>query len=316
MVKNVSTIDRSNRIRIGKHVPDDQPINTVIINASDQVISPASTGLFIAPIRQRSINSNILAYDRLTGEVFDSGTKSHQIQDLESVISEGNVTSNTVEFLSPDTGFVTASKVGIANTNPEHTLDVGENFYVDDTGVTVRNDVLIGGNLTVLGDTTLASSENLNIKDAIIELGRGNIDGDFKFDLGLILNRPDSNVGVGYKEDTDQFIIAYTDSSADDRYIIPKESDNIDVRVYGDVTANRFIGDASLLSNTVQYTDIDSNVTILRSEISSNLTTARTDLQSNVSFLRSEISSNLETARTDLQSNVSLLKIGSDLASQ
>src|SRR6056300_828018 len=55
-------------------------------------------------------------------------------------------------------------------------------------------------------------------------------------------------------------------------------------------------------------TDLQSNVTILRGEIDSNLATARTDLQSNVTILRGEIDSNLATARTDLQSNVTILR--------
>src|SRR5210317_1471605 len=63
-------------------------------------------------------------------------------------------------------------------------------------------------------------------------------------------------------------------------------------------------------------TDLQSNVTILRGEIDSNLATARTDLQSNVTILRGEIDSNLATARTDLQSNVTILRgeIDSNLA--
>jgi hypothetical protein len=313
MVKNVSTIDRSKRIRIGKHVPDEQPINTVIINASDEVISPQTAGTFVAPIRQAPItNSNTLAYVSGTGEIIDTGIAPNQAQDLEKVVIEGNTTSNTVEFRSPTTAFVTSSNVGISNLNPIHKLDVGDELYVDDSGLTVRKDALIEGNLTVLGDTTLVSSENLNIKDAIIELGKDNTDSDFTFDLGLILNRPTSNVAVGYRETSNEFIIGYTQSSANERYIIPETSNLIDVRIYGDVTANSFIGDGSFLSNVVQDTDLESNVAILRSEISSNAanvtTTLRTDLQSNVTILRDEIDSNLATARTDIQSNVSILR--------
>ena len=50
-------------------------------------------------------------------------------------------------------------------------------------------------------------------------------------------------------------------------------------------------------------TDLQSNVTILRGEIDSNLATARTDLQSNVTILRGEMTSNTVTLRGDLQSN-------------
>ena len=258
MVKNVSTIDRSKRIRIGKHVPDEQPINSVIINASDEVISPQTAGTFVAPIRQApTTTSNALAYISETGEIIDAGIQSNQSQDLERVVIEGNTTSKTVEFRSPTTAFVTSSNVGISNLNPIHKLDVGDELYVDESGLTVRKDALIEGNLTVLGDTTLVSSENLNIKDAIIELGKDNTDSDFTFDLGLILNRPASNVAVGYRETSNEFIIGYTQSSANERYIIPETSNLIDVRIYGHVTANSFIGDGSFLSNVVQDTDLE-----------------------------------------------------------
>jgi hypothetical protein len=70
-------------------------------------------------------------------------------------------------------------------------------------------------------------------------------------------------------------------------------------------------------SNGHIWSNLASNVTTLRSEIDSNLATARTDLQSNVTILRDEIDSNLATARTDLQSNVTILRdeIDSNLAS-
>ena len=48
MVKNLSTIDRSERVRIGKHVPNEQAVNTIIINASSNVIEAPQEGFYLA----------------------------------------------------------------------------------------------------------------------------------------------------------------------------------------------------------------------------------------------------------------------------
>ena len=51
MPKNLNTIERSERIRIGKNVPDEQAINTVLINASNSVVEAPISGFYVSPIR-------------------------------------------------------------------------------------------------------------------------------------------------------------------------------------------------------------------------------------------------------------------------
>ena len=211
MVKNLSTIDRSERVRIGKHVPNEQAVNTIIINASSNVIEASQEGFYLAPIRvNEAMNSNIMCYDITTNEVVDSG-KGLTFQGLTEA---GNSTTETIQFTNNTTGFVTTSNVGIANTNPQHELSIGGDVYVE-------------GNLTVIGETTAISSENLRVKDAIVELGENNTDGDFVFDLGLIMTRPGSNVTASYIESSNEYIIGYTQNSASDTYITPDASNLI-----------------------------------------------------------------------------------------
>jgi hypothetical protein len=303
MVKNLNTIDRSERIRIGKHVPDEQAVNTIIINASSDVIQAPQGGLYVSPIRtNESIASNTLCYDITTKEIVDSG----KTIDLQGVTQTGNVTSETLQFTNNTTAFVTTSNVGISNVNPNHELSVGGDVYIE-------------GNLTVIGQTTAISSENLRVKDAIIELGENNTDGDFIFDLGLVMTRPGSNVTASYIESSNEYIIGYTQNSASDTYITPDTSNLIQMRVYGDVTANSFVGDGSLLTNVVQDTDLTANLTVIRNEMAANTLSLRDDLQSNATILRDEMSantitirgemaSNTLTLRDDLQSNVSILR--------
>ncbi len=303
MVKNLNTIDRSERIRIGKHVPDEQAVNTIIINASSDVIQAPQGGLYVSPIRtNESIASNTLCYDITTKEIVDSG----KTIDLQGVTQTGNVTSETLQFTNNTTAFVTTSNVGISNVNPNHELSVGGDVYIE-------------GNLTVIGQTTAISSENLRVKDAIIELGENNTDGDFIFDLGLVMTRPGSNVTASYIESSNEYIIGYTQNSASDTYITPDTSNLIQMRVYGDMTANSFVGDGSLLTNVVQDTDLTANLTVIRNEMAANTLSLRDDLQSNATILRDEMSantitirgemaSNTLTLRDDLQSNASILR--------
>ena len=44
-------------------------------------------------------------------------------------------------------------KVGIANVNPIHTLDIGSNVYIDDTGI---NKLTVFGNIHASGMTVMA----------------------------------------------------------------------------------------------------------------------------------------------------------------
>src|SRR6056300_1541100 len=292
MVKNLNTIDRSERVRVGKHVPNEQAVNTIIINASSNVIEAPQEGFYVAPIRvKESIYSNVMCYDISTKEIVDTGKSI----DLQGVSETGNSTTETIQFTNNTTSFVTTSNVGIANANPQHDLSVGGDVYIE-------------GNLTVLGETTTISSENLRVKDAIVELGENNTDSDFVFDLGLIMTRPGSNVTASYIESSNEYIIGYTQNSASDTFITPDTSNLIQMRVYGDVTANSFIGDGSLLSNVVQDTDLSANLDVIRSEMVANTIQLREDLQSNASILRDEMTANTIQLREDLQSNANILR--------
>ena len=81
---------------------------------------------------------------------------------LQAVTRTGNVTSNTIEFTNETTGFVTTSNVGIANVNVIHTLDVGSNLYVEDTG---SNVLVVRGNIHSDRSTsdTLGVTEYLSV---------------------------------------------------------------------------------------------------------------------------------------------------------
>jgi cytoskeletal protein CcmA (bactofilin family) len=274
MVKNLPAVERSTKIRFGKNVPEatDQAENTIVFNASNVSFDVSNPGaVYLSPIRLREDYDDpqivLLMYNKETKEITESGEAATDIiqPSLESATRFGNViTVNTVEFNNAFTSFVTASNVGIVNTFAAHTLSVGSNLYIDDTGsnvlvvsgnVAVLRDMVIDGNLRVNGDTTVIYTENTSIKDAFIELGRDNTSGDTTLDLGVLMHRPAalSNVVVGYREGTDEFAIAYTEAKPTDKTFVPKTDEDINVHVYGltHVDANIYAHEDVLVSGNV-----------------------------------------------------------------
>src|SRR5210317_2331777 len=253
MVKNLPAVERSTKIRFGKNVPDStvQAENTIVFNASNVYINAEYAGsIYMTPLRIREDvndrNITVLTYNRTTKEVMDSGAVAEDILqfDLEDATRNGNTTSNTIQFVNPDISFITTGNVGIANGAPIHTLDIGSNLYIDEFGsnvlvvsgnVAILRDLVVDGNFRVNGDTTVIYTENTAIKDAFIELGADNITGDTTLDLGILMHRPDalSNVVIGYREGSDEFVIAYTDSKPIDKTLVPKTDEDINVHVYG-----------------------------------------------------------------------------------
>ena len=204
MVKNLSTIDRAQKLRIGKNMPDNQSLNSIVLNATPNVIEAPNPGFYIGPIRvgdSESAFSNTLSYNAETNEIVQTTATST----LQAVTAYGNTTSITTEFNNVATGLVTVGNVGIANANPIHTLDIGSNVSIDDDGsnvLDVRGNVFVSqttfitGNLHVVGDTTLVSKQNLTIDDGIVELGKNNYDSLSATDLGFVLTRSPTEANV------------------------------------------------------------------------------------------------------------------------
>src|SRR6056300_616267 len=298
MVKNIPAIERSTEIRFGKHVPDstDQADNTIVFNASNVLVpTPYSNAVYLSPIRNRPDYTPpevvLLMYDRNTKEITESGESANTLVGgvtFGLAVNRSNVTSNTVVFTGGghdfnNVGFVTDSNVGLSNLLPQHTVSIGSNLYVDDTGsnvlvisgnVAVLRDMVIDGNLRVNGDTTVIYTENTSIKDAFIELGQNNTSDDTTLDLGILMHRPDalSNVVIGYREGTDEFTIGYTDANPTDKTFPPKTDEDINVHVYGltHVDANIYAQEDVL---------VDGNVSVAEELTISNNVYAQKDLE-------------------------------------
>src|SRR5210317_1272390 len=279
MVKNIPTIERSTKVRFGKNALDDQAENTIVFNASNESLNANTANtIYISPVRLREDYDDpaivLLMYNKDTKEVTESGEAATDIIEptLQGAALRGNVINvSTVYFNNVShNSLVTDGNVGIVNTNPLHTFSVGSNLYVDDIGsnvLVVNGGVSINGNLDVKGGITAITSNNLIIEDAIIELGKNNTSGDTVLDLGLIMGRPDSNVTVGFKEETDEIILAFTESSAYSNAIVPLTSEDINVHVYGRLYTESNVG--VLNTNPMHTLDVGSNLYV--DEFGSNI---------------------------------------------
>jgi len=279
MVKNLPTVERSTKIRFGKNCTEDQAENTIVFNASDAQLNIEFTNsVYMTPLRIREDlsdrNITVLAYNQVTKEVMDSGAVAEDILNfsLEAAVINGNVTSNTVSFNDTVTSVTTLSNVGVANGSPIHTLDVGSTFNVDINGSNlltvlgntyIQDNLVVDGNMTVNGALTTVNTVNTIVKDPIIELGKDNVSSD----IGIIMYRPNSNVAIGFREGSSELVLAYTESSSYGSTIIPRDSESLDVRVYGRVLTESNVG---ILNVTPTHTlDVGSNLFV--DEFGSNI---------------------------------------------
>ena len=170
MVKNIPTIERSTKIRFGKHANDNQAENTIVFNASDAPIDASTPGsLYITPLRVAELaGANFFAYHAQTSELVDSGVATDLLGGitLQNATTVGNTTANVVEFNHPTTSFVTSSNVGIANTLPTHALSVADKVFIKGA-VGDNDDLRIAGNtktdrLTTTGGAVVIDKDNTN----------------------------------------------------------------------------------------------------------------------------------------------------------
>ena len=134
MVKNIPTIERSTKIRFGKHVSENQAENTIVFNATDTAIDVTNANsIYMAPLRVAELaGSNLVGYSSTTKEIVDSSVPTTLLGGvtLQSSTDRGNVTSNTVQFNNDITSFITSSNIGVANSAPIHALSVKDKVFM------------------------------------------------------------------------------------------------------------------------------------------------------------------------------------------
>jgi sorbitol-specific phosphotransferase system component IIA len=135
-------------------------INTVQFDGATALVTTGKVGIAnTAPIHDLDVGSNLYVDDQgsnvlhVTGNVYatrfvgDGAFLENIASNLHEITTNGNVTTNTVQF-DGSTALVTTGNVGIANAAPEHELSVTGNVYISsEVNVT-------GGLITNLGGLT------------------------------------------------------------------------------------------------------------------------------------------------------------------
>ena len=253
MVKNIPTIERSTKIRFGKHANDNQAENTVVFNASDAPISASTPGsLYVTPVRVAELaGANFFAYHAQTAELVDSGVATDLLGGitLENATTVGNVTANTVEFNNATTSFVASSNVGISNTLPTHALSVADKVFIKGP-VGDTDDLRIVGNtrtdrLSTTGNSVVIDKDNTN-----------------KIQVSGIIHTGDiqatSHVAIANTNPQNLFTLGAVGQTVMN---VPTQS-VFAIETTGNINAQYYRGDGGLLSNVTLQTVTDkSNVT-------------------------------------------------------
>jgi len=253
MVKNIPTIERSTKIRFGKHANDNQAENTVVFNASDAPISASTPGsLYVTPVRVAELaGANFFAYHAQTAELVDSGVATDLLGGitLENATTVGNVTANTVEFNNATTSLVASSNVGISNTLPTHALSVADKVFIKGP-VGDNDDLRIVGNtrtdrLSTTGDSVVIDRNNTN-----------------KIQVSGIIHTGDiqatSHVAIANTNPQNLFTLGAVGQTVMN---VPTQS-VFAIETTGNINAQYYRGDGGLLSNVTLQTVTDkSNIT-------------------------------------------------------
>ena len=142
--------------------------NVGIQNTSpDHTLSIADIVVFDKEVSEPSASMNVYGKVYATRFEGDGGLLSNIATTLQSIVDQGNVSANVVQFNSATgyagAGIITRSNVGIQNTAPVFNLSVGSNLHVDDEG---SNVLVVDGNVAAsnlnLGAFTVSPSHDLD----------------------------------------------------------------------------------------------------------------------------------------------------------
>ena len=141
MVKVLPTIERSTKIKFGKYASESQGENSIVLNASEQVVDAIQPGVYMTPIRVNAdIGTTILGYNPNTKEILNTNVSTNAISgfssNLEAVSAVGNIiTLSSPFFANVTTAFTTisGSNVGIGTSSPAYNLDVAGTSNFTDT---------------------------------------------------------------------------------------------------------------------------------------------------------------------------------------
>ena len=279
MVKNIPTIERSTKIRFGKHVSDSQAENTVVFNASDTAIDVTNANsIYMAPLRVAELaGSNLIGYSASTKEIVDSSVPTSLLGGvtLQAATDRGNVTSNTVQFSNAITSFVTSSNIGVANSAPIHALSVKDKvFMCGPTGDT--NALRVEGTARATKFTT-GSSVNIDesVTNKIQVSGTIHTSTLTSSAIGVANTAPAHAISIGNEGQVQLNVPTQSIYALDTVGNVNAQNYRGDSYYLSNLTVENIVNQGNVTSNTVQFTN----------PLTSIYTTSNVDVGGNV-FIR------------------------------
>jgi hypothetical protein len=279
MVKNIPTIERSTKIRFGKHVSENQAENTIVFNASDTAIDVTNANsIYMAPLRVADLaGSNLVGYSSTTKEIVDSSVPTTLLGGvtLQSSTDRGNVTSNTVQFSNAITSFVTSSNIGVANSAPIHALSVKDKvFMCGPTGDT--NALRVEGTARATKFTT-GSSVNIdeNVTNKIQVSGTIHTSTLTSSAIGVANTAPGHAISIGNEGQVQLNVPTQSIYALDTVGNVNAQNYRGDSYYLSNLTVENIVNQGNVTSNTVQFTNA----------LTSIYTTSNVDVGGNV-FIR------------------------------
>jgi len=289
-------------------------------NATTAFVTLSKAGIAnVAPQNTLDIGSNISISDEASNAVinvlgnvvatyyYGDGRYLSNVVVFAAANIVGNVMIDTIEFRDPEVAFVTYEKVGIANVNPQNTLDVGSNLSVDDLA---SNIVAVHGNVVAnyfTGDgryltnvIMTANLESVSVLGSESTYTLGMLNPDLSFystgvRAGISNGSPIHTLDVGSN--------LYIDDTSDDVLVV---NGNIistgNIMVTGNITATYFAGDGTLIQNVTSNTSFTTAVN--RANFTSNVLQFQNTAQSFVAYGPGSIANANPIHTLDVGSNV------------
>jgi hypothetical protein len=128
------------------------------------------------------------------------------ITSLQEITETGSTTSVKTEFTNTVTSFTTTSNAGVANTAPEHTLDVGTKFWVDMNDETT---VWVDGatHSTSFDGETMTLDDSITVRDVLSDKLFPKTNGfiEMTSNVGILNTAPEHSLSVGANVQIDEY---------------------------------------------------------------------------------------------------------------
>ena len=160
--------------------------------------------------------------------------------------------SQTLHQVTGGSGNTTSNKILITNADdtsasPSGALQVRNGGLYVAKNIKTDKDLIVTGNLTVNGTTSTFNTTTLTVEDSLITVGKGNTSGTK--DVGLIFEKPNSNIAIFYDTSLSKLRICGSDNFSGD--IVTTNNTAIPVEITGSLTSSQSV---TCQTSTIQST--------------------------------------------------------------